>query len=144
LRAWGVRWFMPGDFGECVPDETQLTVGDLDYAYAPPFEFRSFSVSWLGPDTGIEAFRLRNMMIDWRTMPLVGHSLGKYTKGLGKGLFDVPLTDPKTADQVADGIKDAFAKGETISLGMNDGIYSSSNPRDMELMALQWDKYSQH
>jgi hypothetical protein len=144
LRAWGVRWFMPGDFGECVPDETQLTVGDLDYAYAPPFEFRSFSVSWLGPETGVEAFRLRNMMIDWRTMPLVGHSLGQYTKGLGNGLFDVPLTDPKTADQVADGIQDAYAKGQTISLGMNDGIYSSSNPRDMALMALQWDKYSQH
>ena len=91
LRAWGVRWFMPGDFGECVPDETQLTVGDLDYAYAPPFEFRSFSVSWLGPETGIEAFRLRNMMIDWRAVPNVGHSLGKYTKGLGKGDYALDL-----------------------------------------------------
>lgn len=33
LRLWGVRWFMPGDFGESVPEEPQLEVGALDMAY---------------------------------------------------------------------------------------------------------------
>jgi hypothetical protein len=57
LRRWGVRWFMPGEFGECVPDEQELTIGSLDYAYSSPFEIRSFWTSWLGDDTGQEIFR---------------------------------------------------------------------------------------
>ena len=48
LRAWGVRWFMPGAFGECVPEEPELAIGDIDLDYSPPFEIRSFWVSWLG------------------------------------------------------------------------------------------------
>ena len=36
LRAWGVRWFMPGEFGECVPQEQRLAIGDLAVVYAPP------------------------------------------------------------------------------------------------------------
>lgn len=31
LRAWGMRWFMPGDFGECAPEERDLAVGSLSF-----------------------------------------------------------------------------------------------------------------
>ncbi len=64
LRAWGVRWFMPGQFGECVPQESKLVVDDLNVFYAPPFELRSFWVSWLGDSSEVTDFQLRNMMVD--------------------------------------------------------------------------------
>jgi hypothetical protein len=35
-----------------------------------------------------------------------------------------------------------YAAGRNFSLAMEDGVYGSSYPRDKELMALQWDKYS--
>jgi hypothetical protein len=142
LRGWGVRWFMPGAFGECVPEETSLAVGDLDLAHAPPFEVRTFAVAWLGGAAGAEEFQLRNMMIDSKSVPVAGHALGRYTKGLAESPFEVPLTDPNTMNQVAEKADSAYAEGKAISLAMEDGLYGSSYPRDKELMALQWDKYS--
>jgi hypothetical protein len=142
LRAWGVRWFMPGDFGECVPTESRLTVGDLEVYYAPPFEIRAFWVSWSGDATGVTDFQLRNMMVSATTVPPNGHSLGQFMKGLGTSVFDVPLTDPKSAEHVANAVDSLYAAGEGISLSMEDGLYASTYPRDVELGKLQWDKYS--
>jgi hypothetical protein len=34
-----------------------------------------------------------------------------------------------------------YAKGKDFSLGMADGIYTSTYPKDQKLMKLQWDKY---
>ena len=141
LRAWGVRWFMPGEFGECVPEESELAVGDFDLVYAPPFEVRTFLITWLGDRTGASEFQLRNMMIETSSTAIAGHALGGYTKGLEKSSFEVPLTDPKTAEQVASKAEVLYAKGKTFSLAMEDGLYASAYPRDKELMALQWDKY---
>ena len=87
LRAWGVRWFMPGAFGECVPEQTELAVGDLDIFYAPPFEARTFGISWLGSGAGQEDFELRNLFIAHRHIPAAGHSLWKYAKGLANSPF---------------------------------------------------------
>jgi Domain of unknown function (DUF4838) len=142
LRAWGVRWFMPGAFGESVPEEQQLAIGDLDIAYSPPFEIRSFWVSWLGDKAGVDDFRLRNMMNDPTDVPIAGHALGKYTKGLGRTPFEIPLTDPNTAEQVARETDQFYSAGKNFSLAMEDGLYASPYPWDAELMALQWDKYS--
>ena len=140
LKRWGMRWYMPGDFGECIPSEPDLAVGDLDYSYAPPFEIRTYWLSWLGDPTGQREFQLRNGMTDPRGVPPAGHALGKYTKGLGTGPFDVPLTAPETAAQVAKGVEPLFAKGTDFSLAMEDGLYTSNDPRDVELSHLQWDK----
>ncbi len=141
LRAWGVRWFLPGEIGECVPEESELAVGDLDLVYAPPFEVRTFWVSWLGDTGGVDEFQLRNMMTGPRSITIAGHALGGYTKGLSKSPFDVALTDPKTAEQVASKADALYAQGKAFSLAMEDGLYDSAYPRDKELMALQWDKY---
>src|SRR6266536_3020513 len=62
LRQCGEKWFMTGEFGECVPEERELKIGGLDYAYSSPFEIRSYWVSWLGDDRGRELFQKRNMM----------------------------------------------------------------------------------
>ena len=142
LRAWGMRWFMPGDFGECAPEERDLAVGTLSLFYAPPFEARSIGVMWLGSTAGLQEFELRNMLVAYRQVPAVGHSLWRYAKGLAGNPFELPLTAPETMEQVARNVAPQYLEGKAISLGMDDGIYASNYPRDKELMALQWDNYS--
>lgn len=142
LRQWGVRWFMPGAFGECVPEEAQLAIGDLDLAYSPPFEVRSFWVAWLGESTGLEDFQLRNMTNTKNSIKIAVHALGRYTKGLGRSPFSIPLSDPNTAEMVAHQVDALYAKGQDFSLAMDDGLYSPPFERDKELMALRWDKYN--
>ena len=141
LRRWGCRWYMPTEFGECIPQQRTLNVGSLDDAYASPFEIRTYWISWLGDKTGAAIFRMRNMMTDRSAMPPTGHALGKYSKGLGKGTFKFPITAPQTARHVARQVEKSFAAGGAFSLGMEDGSYDSADPNDQELMKLQWDKY---
>jgi len=140
LRRWGCRWFIPTDFGECVPEHPTLAVGDLDYAYAPPFEIRTYWISWIGDNAGAPEFRRRNMMTHGVGVPN-GHALGQYVKGLGKDPFHIPISEPSTAQHVAQQLDAKFAKGDYIMLGMEDGVYESESPTDKKLMALQWDKY---
>ena len=141
LRRWGCRWYMPTEFGECIPKRRDLAVGDLDYAYAPPFEIRTYWISWLGDNTGAEEFRLRNMMTNRSAMPPSGHALGQYTKGLGKSTFNFPITAQETAQHVANQVEKTYADGGMFSLGMEDGSYDSAYPNDQKLLTLQWDKY---
>lgn len=143
LRAWGVRWFMPGEFGECVPEEKELTIGELNSVQSSPFEIRSYSITWLGEQAGADDFRLRNMMTSVQDAPVAGHRLGSYTKGLGRSPFDFPLTNPETAAHVAREVESLYKQNKFFSLAMEDGLYASDYPSDRELMALQWDKYSQ-
>ena len=80
LRRWGCRWYLPTDFGECIPEVATLTVGALDYAYGSPFEIRSYWISWNGDNTGRAEFQRRNMMTSGRRgFPQTGHALGQYT-----------------------------------------------------------------
>lgn len=142
LRSWGCRWYLPTEFGECIPERNILEIGDLNIAYAPPFEIRTYWISWLGDYTGAHDFQLRNGMTLGRSgMPPTGHAIGKYVKGFAKSAFNIALTDPKTAEHIAEKVAPEFAAGKNFSLGMEDGSYSSSYPRDQKLMHLQWDKY---
>lgn len=140
LRRWGVRWFMPGAFGECVPDEKKLSVGDLDFVFSSPFEIRSYWISWLGEQADHEFFQKRNMMTDRDGVPPHGHALGDYTKGLGKTEFDVPLSDPRTAAQTVSMVGPAYAASRDFSLAISDGVYNSPDEADRKLLHLQWDK----
>jgi hypothetical protein len=144
LWRWGCRWYVPTDFGECIPEVKTLTVGQLDYAYGPPFEIRGYWISWIGDYSGKPEFQRRNMMITGsRGFPAAGHALGAYTKDApgSKGTFNFPITAPETAEHVAKKIGDAFAKRQGISIAMEDGLYDSDYPKDLEVMKLQWDKY---
>lgn len=140
LRRWGCRFFMPTEFGECVPEYDCLTLGQIDYAYGSPFEVRHYWVSWLGDTSGRDEFMRLNMM-NHETVPS-GHALGQYTKDLAPDgdVFKVPISERSTAEHVAAKIEADFAAGNRISLGMEDGIYTSDSPKDKELMSLQWDK----
>jgi len=145
LQDWGCRWYLPTDFGECVPEQPRLTIGALERAYAPPFEIRQYWLSWNGDGTGAKEFRRRNFMID-TSMAGMGHALGGYTKKLipaGKTMFNVPLAEDATAKEVAAQIEAEYAKGvEGISLAIEDGNYTSDSARDKELQAGIYDKYA--
>jgi hypothetical protein len=142
LRRWGCRWFMPGEFGECIPRHSELKIGDLDYAYAPPFEVRRYWISWVGDTAGKDEFMRRNFFSD--VVVPSGHCLAQYTKELippGKTMFNVPISEDRTAQHVAKQLAGQFANGENIMLGLEDGIYESDSQQDKELIALQYDKY---
>lgn len=142
LHLWGCRWYVPSEFGECIPQHTTLKVGDLQMAYAPGFEVRRYWVSWLGEQADRPLFMHRNFMND-ESVPS-GHSLAQFTKEVepaGKGHFGIPITDPRTAQGVAKLIAERFQKGERISLGIEDGLYDSDYALDKELLQLQYDKY---
>ena len=52
LHLWGCRWYMPTEFGECIPEHPELRIGQLDVSYAPPFEARKYWISWNGDSSG--------------------------------------------------------------------------------------------
>jgi hypothetical protein len=142
LRRWGCRWYLPTEFGECIPDRPRLTLGDLDVAYAPPFEVRRYWISWNGDGAGAPEFMRRNFFNEEHVPN--GHALDKYVAELvpkGKSAFNVPISEEKTLDHVAAKVADAFGRGEKIMMGMEDGVYSSDSPRDRRLMAGIRDKY---
>ncbi|MBI5832564.1 MAG: DUF4838 domain-containing protein [Armatimonadetes bacterium] len=145
LQQWGCRWYLPTEFGECVPEVARLVVGDLDRAYAPPFEIRHYWLSWNADATGADEFRRRNFMTE-TSLPGMGHALGQYTARLvppGKTLFNVPLSEDATADEVAARIDADYARGVAgISLAIEDGDYTSDSARDRQLQAGLRDKYT--
>jgi len=57
LHKWGCRWYLPTDFGECIPETPTLALGALDEVYAPPFEVRNYWISWVGDNTGHLEFK---------------------------------------------------------------------------------------
>ena len=145
LQDWGCRWYLPTDFGECIPEKKTLTLGQLDHAYAPPFEIRHYWLSWNADGTGADEFRRRNFMTE-TSMAGMGHALGQYTKNLvppGKSVFNVPLAEGETARKIVEQIEGEYAKGVPgISLAIEDGNYVSDSPKDKELQAGLWDKYA--
>jgi hypothetical protein len=142
LRRWGCRWYLPTEFGECIPKKQRLTIGKLDYAYAPSFEVRSYWISWLGDRTGMEDFQRRNFMtLGKGDFPPTGHALGKYVRDLKENVFRIALTAPETAEHIVSKVEEKYAAGKSFSLSMEDGLYQSSYPEDKKLMRLQWDKY---
>ena len=144
LRRWGCRWYLPTEFGECIPEHDTLTVGDLEYAYASPFEYRRYGVYWNGSSDGYIPFMLRNRMTRGVPYASPGHSLGKYVKELvpeGKSGFNVPIAEDRTATHVAAQLEDLFRESKPIRLGINDGIYVSDSETDKQLQAGLYDKY---
>lgn len=142
LHLWGCRWYVPTEFGECVPRHATLSVGALDHAYGSPFEIRHYWLAWLGDAAGHPEFLRRNFM-NTENVPS-GHNMATYVQDLvppGKTTFNVPIADDATAQHVAKKVAPQFAEGKHVMLGMDDGVYQSDSPRDAELIALQYDKY---
>jgi hypothetical protein len=144
LHRWGCRWYLPTEIGECIPEFQELSIGELEYAYASPFEVRRYWLSWLGDNSGKTEFMRRNRFNELNVPN--GHNLGQYTKDLippGKSMFNVPISEDKTAEHVANQVLSTFQAGNDVQLGMEDGIYESESSQDKELISLQYDKYFQ-
>lgn len=146
LQSWGCRWFMPGEFGECIPEKTTLAVGDLNIAYGSPFEVRHYWLAWNGDQTGYQDFLAHNCF-NSLYIPSGHHpGLSDYSKAAvpeGKTMFTTPLAEDKTIDAVVAATEPMFAKSQSFSLGMADGTYISDSPLDKEIQAGLYDKYMQ-
>ena len=144
LQLWGCRWYMPTAFGECIPENSTLALGDLDETYSSPFEVRRYWLSWNGSGEGKNDFQRRNFMNG--EVFVSAHALGKYVRDLapeGGTAFNVPIAEPATIEHVAGQLVEQFEAGGNIRLGMDDGIYQSDSDLDTELMANLHDKYFQ-
>ena len=142
LKNWGVRWYAPTDFGEVVPEKKTLSVGALDTAYAPPFEMRHYWIAWTGSGEGQAEFLRRNFMTQ-TSMAGMGHALATYTADIvpeGKSHFNVPFSDPKTAEHIAAKIEADYAAGKSISIAIEDGNYANDSESDKALM-FEYDRY---
>lgn len=144
LNQLGCRWYLPNEIGECIPEKSTIALGEMNMAYAPPFEIRNYRFAWNGSALGKEDFEMRNMMNNLRVPNEHHPGLADWTAALvpeGKRVFDVPIADEKTMDHVAAQVDEKFARGEFFSLGMEDGVYNISSARDKELQAGLYDKY---
>jgi hypothetical protein len=144
LERWGCRWYLPTEFGECIPQHDRLTVGTLNYAYAPPFELRLYWLAWRGSGEGYMEFLLHNRMTRGVAPPPAGHALGSYVQELippGKSLYQIPIADDNTAAHIAGKMDAVFRDNGVASLAMEDGLYTSESPLDRELQAGLDDKY---
>ncbi len=142
LQEWGCRWFMPTEFGECIPERDTIVVEELDHTHAPPFEVRHIWRAWNASDKGYIDFERRNFVNHEGFV--AAHALGRYVEDLipeGGTAFNVPIADPETIEHVADQLKDQFAAGGNIRLGMDDGTYESDSDLDEKLRANMFDKY---
>ncbi len=144
LNLWGVRWYLPTEIGECVPDVGTLKVGKLDVSYGSPFEARQYWIAWVGDYNGYKEFVRRNF---FNTVGVPnGHALDTYIKEIippGKTGMNIPISDPNTASHVAKKVADTYAKGKDVMMGMEDGTYTSEYKRDSELAANLTGKYFQ-
>jgi hypothetical protein len=146
LHDWGCRWYLPTEIGECIPSHAELKLGDIDFAYAPPFEIRHYWLSWNGDSTGANEFRRRNFMTE-TSFAGMGHALAKYTEKLrpeGRSIFNVPLAEDATAKSIAEQLDEEYAKGTTpgISLAIEDGNYVNDSASDIALQAGIYDKFA--
>ena len=64
LYSLGVRWYLPGDFGEVIPDRPTITVASTRESGRPDFKMRNWWTNWSAVDLrGIETrWKIHNGM----------------------------------------------------------------------------------
>ncbi|MHB9108167.1 MAG: DUF4838 domain-containing protein [Armatimonadota bacterium] len=50
LDKLGVRWYLPGDFGEVIPRQATITVANLNEVSRPDFKMRNWWTHWMAND----------------------------------------------------------------------------------------------
>ncbi|NQU09666.1 DUF4838 domain-containing protein [bacterium] len=119
LGRLGVRWFMPGEYGEIVPPQRTVRVPRLNVTAKPDFPLRN----WWGPmtmDLRQEEYRWKirmgaNPVLDFLTIPRDSSTRGYLPP-------DQIKADPSLAGQKADG-------------SLNDGMPNLTNPKSVALFA---------
>jgi len=153
----GVRWFLPGEFGEDVPRSPELSIPIMDRTYEPAYKHRQYSgFQW----RNVPELQKWRMHVKERWRLRYHHNLyrvfdvAKYEKLYpdvypilgGKRRIPGPnnpggwqpcLTHPKAVDIAVDYAKEVFAKQPdfaSISLGVNDGGRYCECERCMKLV----------
>ena len=152
LHQWGVRWYMPGDFGEVVPKRATLRVDTMNLVSRPDFKMRN----WWGPQTADQRaleyrWKIRNGMnpiLHFIALPADSSIRGvlppptevtnaAYAEVFGKDEKGQPnpgmpnLTSEKSVQYAAGKIKDYFRQHpETTSFGLggDDGMPRDCSP----------------
>lgn len=137
LNRWGCRWYLPTELGECLPHKESLIVDELDYAYAPPFEVRTYWISWNGDYADYQAFARRNFFNLIQPGGAGGHALGSFTNELDSNFS---LTEEKTAAVIAEKAAEKYASGQDLSLSIQDATMSLSSEADVDFSGHLYDK----
>ncbi|MGE0493808.1 MAG: DUF4838 domain-containing protein [Vulcanimicrobiota bacterium] len=140
LQKLGCRWYMPTEFGEYVPRLQQWPLPKLSVAYAPPFEVRTYWISWNGDRQGYEEFAHRNFYNLERNPP-GGHALGvsRFTKD--ELPMDGSWNSPATIAAVAKSFEPDFGAGKSFSLAIKDMVQRRLDGPDSVLGGGLHDKF---
>ena len=153
LERLGVRWFMPGEFGECVPARPTLTVADLEFRDQPSFIVRSWNGNLapeLRKDDAIWRLRLKLTLDHNAILAIPGDShLRKYMPDkelvathpeyFAKRLdgttdpYMVSLTNPEVPLLVAEKVKAAIAKARETNPNFNSLGFAPDDGIPMDL-----------
>lgn len=138
LQKLGCRWYIPTELGECIPSTPNLKLPTLSYSYSPPFEARSYWVSWMGDSTGYEEFAKRNYFNLLHPGGGGSHALDQYLEALPKG---TALSSPEAADFLLSKVEAKYSKSQPLSVGISDAVQRITSLEDSDLIAKIWDKY---
>jgi len=157
LHRFGVRWYMPGNFGDFVPKQETLKVGDLNIVSRPDFKMRNWWCGLQPADMNLLEYRwkIRNgmnpigRMVETPTDGQVRDALpppaeidnkdfadvwGKTTAGLpNEGMPN--LTSEKSVQYGAERIKESFREHPDVysaGLAGDDGLPVDYSPKTME------------
>lgn len=149
LERLGVRWFMPGEFGEVVPQKSTLTIGELNVTQKPDFIQRNWWLHTTPEMLALETrWKIRNKMNPDNMFAVPGDSsvrnfvaaseLAKtepelFAKGFDGSInVNLPnLTNPKSVQIAAEKAKEYFRKNPnegSLGIAPDDGL-----PRDFNL-----------
>ncbi len=154
LRRLGVRWFMPGDFGEDVPQENTVAFPEMQILEKPDFVMRNW---WLHAKPELleqeRRWKIRNKMNPEEFFATPGDSSVRNVVGDEKVFKEHPeyfalnldgtrnphlpnLTHPKAVEIAANIIKDYFRKNpnaNSYGFAPDDGLPRDFNPETVKL-----------
>ncbi len=160
LRKLGIRWILPGDFGEVIPTRSDIEVGEMNIVDKPAFRVRSWWCNEPADMAVLHAlWKIRNKMTiydrdiicipgdSWLRRYLPDPKLKDTRPELFGKNFDgtvnqymANLTNPETIKIVADKVIQEFKKSEekgerinSIGFAPDDGIPMDHNPETMKL-----------
>jgi hypothetical protein len=157
LDKLGVRWYLPGDFGEVIPTQDTIKIGNQNEVSRPDFKMRNWWTSWMAPDlrpietrwkihNGMNLDPMHNIPGDSSVRSVLPPEKEKdnpaYAKVFARGLNGqvyphMPnLTSDESVQYAADVIKEYFRKNPnetSYGIGADDGL-----PRDF---SPETDKY---
>lgn len=154
LESLGVRWFMPGEYGEVVPSQATIEIGDTTVRQKPSFLMRNWWCHMLPEQRPLESrWKIRNGMNPDEIFATPGDSsIRNYTADpalvktrpelFAKNLdgtynpYMPNLTNPEAVKIAAEKFKEQFRKDPSVtSMGIapDDGLPRDFNENTLKL-----------